>query len=142
MNRRAQTSGNPKSLAEIIGEVVQEIGGQTKLPGDSEIKSARLPDEVRSSAGHNGGRADLMPPSLLRRIELHLPIGINSLLLIVAYRPLIMREYAERDLADPGLVYILVCVNVCTIRSAGRSREEKNKKNPATIVLCFIKREE
>jgi hypothetical protein len=34
-----------------------------------------------------------------------------------------MREYAERDLADPGLVYILICINACSIRSACRSRE-------------------
>ena len=110
-------------LLKIIGEVVQEIAGQTKLPGESEIKSARFPAEVRSSAGHNGGSAEPTPPSPLRRIELHLPIRINSGLPIVAYRPFIMREYAERDLADPGFWLALIRVTSCVFSSGRGSRE-------------------
>ena len=108
------------------------MAGQTSLPRESEIKSARVPDEVWSGAGHRGGRANPTPPSPLRRIELHLPIGVNSVLLIVAYRSSVVREYAERNLVDPGFISISGCIILCIIwivRSGRNSREQKNKKN-------------
>ena len=106
VNRRADTARNPNSLCEIIGEIVQEIIGQTNLPRVSEIKSARVPGEVRSRADHPVGRANPTPPFPVGAAELYFPVGVKSVFFVIAYEPYVMQEYAEGDLPDPGLRFL------------------------------------
>jgi hypothetical protein len=63
-----------QTLREIIGEVIQEPVGQTSLSREAEIKSTRVPDEVRSGPDHGGGRANVTPPSQMGRVD-----GISQL---------------------------------------------------------------
>lgn len=102
VNRRADTARNPNSLCEIMGEIVQEIIGQTNFPRVSEIKSTRVPDEVRSRADHPIGRANPTPPSPVGAAELYFPVGVNSLFFVIAYESYIMQEYAESNFPHPG----------------------------------------
>ena len=102
VNRRADTACNPKSLCEIIGEIVQEIIGQTNLPRVSEIISARVPGEVRSRADHPIGRANPTPPSPVGTVELYFLVGVNSVFSLIAYEPYIMQDYAKSDFPHPG----------------------------------------